>query len=419
MKFVELEEKEFDSFALMHECSSFMEHSSFAHLKKNNGWDYKIFGLKNDSKIVAATLLLYKRMPLGKYMYYAPRGYLLDYNNESLFKEFNNKIVDYCKSNKGMFLKIDPYIIYKQKDKDGNIVPDGIDNSKIVEMIKKEGFIYQDEDKGNKPLQMQNMYWIRLTGRTLDDVMKDMTSKTRQMIRKNERRGIVIREGTIEDFEEFNNIMSNTENRKKFISRDMEYNKEMYKEYGNGKYQKIILADLEILKTLNNFKDEYKNLEEEINEFESGKKTIKEAKLKEKKDNLSRLEKEIAEYEDLQAKYGDLKTIGGITYFVYGHEVLSFLGGSYDDFIEYQPFYTMHYEMIKYALDNQYDYYNFYGISKHLVESDPMYGVYLFKKGFGGEVVELIGEYDLKLSTTYYLYKIAYKILKLFRSFKK
>ena len=418
MKFVELDEKEFDSFALKHECSSFIEHSSFAHLKKSNGWDYKIFGLKDNDKIVAGTLLLYKKMPLGKYMYYAPRGYLLDYNDEKIFKEFNKEIVNYCKSHKGMFLKIDPYLIYKQKDKDGNIVEGGEDNSNIVKMIKDEGFILQDEDKGDKPLQIQNMYWIRLKGRTLDDVMKDMTSKTRQMIRKNERRGIVIREGSIDDFEEFNNIMSNTENRKNFISRDMEYNKEMYKEYGSGKYQKIILADIEILKTLNKFKDEYEALDKEIKTYESGEKTIKEAKLKEKKDALSRLEKEIEEFTELHKKYGNVKTIGGITYFVYGHEVLSFLGGSYDDFIEYQPFYTMHYEMIKYAIDNHYDYYNFYGISKHLVESDPMYGVYLFKKGFGGEVVELIGEYDLKLSAIYYLYKLAYKALKLVRKIK-
>lgn len=415
MKFVELEDKEFDSFAINHECSSFIEHSSFAHLKKKNGWDYKIFGLKNDNKIVAATILLFKKMPLGKYMYYAPRGYLLDYTDEKIFKTFNQEILNYCKSNKGMFLKIDPYLIKRQKDKDGNIVENGIDNSNVIKMIEKEGFVLQDEDKGNKPLQIQNMYWIRLNKKTLDDVMKEMTSKTRQMIRKNERRGIVIREGSLEDFEEFNKIMSNTENRKNFVSRDMEYNKEMYKEYGNGKYQKIILADIEIEKTLNKFKDEYKVLNEEIKMYESGEKSIKESKLKEKKDSLSRSEKEINEFEDLYKKYGSKKTIGGITYFVYGHEVLSFLGGSYDDFIDYQPFYTIHYEMIKYAIDNHYDYYNFYGISKHLVETDPMYGVYLFKKGFGGEVVELIGEYDLKLSNTYYLYKLAYRVLKLVR----
>ena len=38
-----------------------------------------------------------------------------------------------------------------------------------------------------------------------------------------------------------------------------------------------------------------------------------------------------------------------------------------------------------------------------------MYGVYQFKRGFGGQVVELIGEYDKKISPIYPLYKGAIK----------
>ena len=68
--------------------------------------------------------------------------------------------------------------------------------------------------------------------------------------------------------------------------------------------------------------------------------------------------------------------------------------------------------MIKYAIENGFEYYNFYGISSDLTPKDPMYGVYLFKKGFGGEVVELIGEYDLKIdSFFYYIYKISYSVV--------
>ena len=53
-----------------------------------------------------------------------------------------------------------------------------------------------------------------------------------------------------------------------------------------------------------------------------------------------------------------------------------------------------------------------YGISSDLTEKDPMYGVYEFKKKFGGRVVELIGEYDLKIdSFFYYIYKIAYFVV--------
>ena len=38
-----------------------------------------------------------------------------------------------------MFVKIDPYIIYKSRDKKGNVIP-GIDNSKIVDDLIKLGY---------------------------------------------------------------------------------------------------------------------------------------------------------------------------------------------------------------------------------------------------------------------------------------
>ena len=53
-----------------------------------------------------------------------------------------------------------------------------------------------------------------------------------------------------------------------------------------------------------------------------------------------------------------------------------------------------------------------------------MYGVYEFKKGFGGQVVELIGEFDLVVNKPkYLLYKVAFgsykKIKNLINKIKK
>ena len=42
-----------------------------------------------------------------------------------------------------------------------------------------------------------------------------------------------------------------------------------------------------------------------------------------------------------------------------------------------------------------------------------MYGVYEFKKGFNGKVVELIGEFDLPIiKSKYNLYKVAFSTYK-------
>lgn len=415
MELIELKDAEFDKFAINHEYGSFLQNSFWGKIKEVNGWNHVILGVKDKKKnIKAATLLLNKKIPLGE-MYYAPRGYLLDYSDLDLFEEFDGLITKYVKEHKGMFLKIDPYVMLKQKDKDNNVVEGGIDNTKLVEKLESLGYKKQNGKPGEQSLQATWMYWIRLKDRTLEDIEKDMTSKTRQMIRKNEKRGVVMRIGDESDLEEFQKIEDHTGDRRGFISRPLSYIKKMYEEFGNGKYIKVVFADLHIKDRLEENKKEYERLDKEykalMRDIEAGKKHIGENKLKLKTDELERLQKDINEFTELKEKYGDVKPIGAIIYLVYGNEVLSFIGGAYDEFFEFQPFYTVHYEMIKYALENNYSYYNFYGISSNLSPDDPLYGIYTFKKGFGGEVVELVGEYDKVLSGKYYLYNTAYNIV--------
>lgn len=422
MELVKLEKEEFDKFAIPHENSNFMQNSYWGEIKSKNDWKYELLGVKEKGKIKAECILLSKKTPVGKKMFYAPRGYLIDYNDEKLFEEFDKLITEYAKAHGGIFLKIDPYIMYHRRDKDGNIVEGDIDNTKFVNKLKSLGYKEQNGKTGEQSLQVKWMYWIPLKGKTLDDVMADMTSKTRQMIRKNEKRGVVMREGTKDDLELFKDIMDHTGDRRGFISRPLSYLKNMYHGFGDGKYLKLMFADLMIEDKLNEFKKEYETLDKDykalMRDIESGKKKIGENKLKLKTDELDRIKKDIDEYESLYKEHGSKLTLGGIFYFTYGREVISFIGGAYDKYLEFQPFYTVHYEMIKYALENGYDYYNFYGISSDLSPKDSQYGIYMFKKGFGGEVVELVGEYDKKLSGMYSIYKGAYKVYHNSKKFK-
>ena len=63
------------------------------NFKKKNNWDSFYIGLKDNNKIVAAALLLKKELPIiKKNMFYSPRGFLIDYNDYELLKEFTEKI---------------------------------------------------------------------------------------------------------------------------------------------------------------------------------------------------------------------------------------------------------------------------------------------------------------------------------------
>ena len=79
--------------------------------------------------------------------------------------------------------------------------------------------------------------------------------------------------------------------------------------------------------------------------------------------------------------------------------------------MNFQSAYTLHFEGIKYAYEHHFSTYNFYGITGDFREENPLYGLYLFKKSFGGEVVELIGEFDLILNKFWYrTYNFSFKV---------
>ena len=109
MKFVTLSEKEFLEFSKTNKLTTFFQTPYWGEIKLTNGWKSHFVGLKDGKKIVAASLLLSKKIKFFKNMFYAPRGFLMDYDNLNLLEEFTIKLKEYLKENNALFLKINPY----------------------------------------------------------------------------------------------------------------------------------------------------------------------------------------------------------------------------------------------------------------------------------------------------------------------
>ena len=323
------------------------------------------------------------------------------------------------KKNKGIFIKIDPYIPYKERDIDGKIVENGIDNEDAYKNLLKLGYHHFGFNVMQETLQPRWIFVTDTENKTVDEIMKGMDSKTRQIIRKNERLCIKTREIGYDELDKFKDIMQRTGDRRKFIDRPLSYYQEMYKALSPDGILKILLAELhtkELLKNLNHEKDSYqKEYDERKHKHDDGINKMNEkkyeSKQKETEKNIERVEKKIKEIKELNKKHGDVILLGGILFLVHGNEVLSLVGGSYEEFMEFQSAYTVHWEGCKYAIENGYKRYNFYGITGDFREENPLYGLYLFKRGYGGRVVELIGEFDLVISKFWYhTYKCAFSL---------
>ena len=87
MEFVILTKKEFDDFSSNYKDKCYLQSSNIAEFRKTQGWHTEYVGVKENKKVLAATLLLSKKRHIKK-EFYTLRGPQLDYNNEKLLNFF-------------------------------------------------------------------------------------------------------------------------------------------------------------------------------------------------------------------------------------------------------------------------------------------------------------------------------------------
>ena len=420
MKLKKLTKKEFKTFADKNPEITFHQTEEWANLKKVNNWDAHYIGLEDDNKkIVAGALLLSKTLPIiKKKMFYSPRGFLIDYNDKDLLKEFTKEIKKYAKKENAIFIKIDPFVEYQEHDNNGDIVKNGYNNKDAVENLKSLGYKFFGFNLMQDTLQPRWMHVIETKDRNLDDVMKDMESKTRQILRKNEKCGITTREITRDELPIFKDIMKHTSDRREFVDRPLSYYEAMWDALHDSGILKILIAEIDFNKYEKNTLEEKEEIENNLKDriYKKEKNILKmndkkyNSSNKQDEEAIKRLEKQLEKIKELKDEYGDKEILGGILFLIYGNEVLSLHGGSHAKLMQFQSAYTIHFEGVKMAVEGNYNRYNFYGITGDFRKENPLYGLYLFKKSFGGHVVELIGEYDLIVSKFWYtLYNLAFK----------
>lgn len=211
--------------------------------------------------------------------------------------------------------------------------PDIPDNDEEFKKIAQEvGFKLKEDVKDfNEVIQPRYVFRLNVKDKTEEELLKSFHEKTRYNIRLAGRKGVTIRDGNREDLKDFYRIMQETGNRDNFLIRPLEYFEKMYDCMGKD-YLRVIMADY------------------------------------------------------------NGKPISGAIAIYYGNKVWYLYGASSNENRNVMPNYLVQWEMIKWALEKKCDVYDFRGVSGHVDEHHPQYGIYKFKKGFNGDFVEFVGE---------------------------
>ena len=399
MKLVELSKTEFNEFTNYLEICPFEQSIYWANFKSGENWHPYFLGLEDKNKLLGATLLLAnENKSIKKRFFYAPQGFLIDYKNYDLLEIFTKEIINFVKEKNGIYLKIDPEILTTEKDENGRELQGGINNLFIKDYLLKLGFIETDNNTLNPKYTMK----LDLTDKSLNDILNNMSKKARQIIKRNERLGYIVRELKQDELPIFIKTMDKISSKFNTIEYELPFYEDLASAF-TKEHLKIMIAELDLNTTLNNLKKEEKVLqiekEKRIGLYQNNQLTEETFIEKELgyKEQINIINKRRKYYLSLKEKTDNDKIfLGGYLFLMYGKEITALIGGMDDEYVDLDVSYSIHFKMLKKAMEYGYRSYNFYEVK------DVNDGGFFFKQNFGAKLFEHIGEFDYPIDLNSY-----------------
>lgn len=192
MELKELTEQQFNDYKDNCGLSSIYQSTNYYKVMNKENYDSILIGLVDNNNILAASLILISKSKI-KYAY-APRGFIIDYNNLNLLNTFTTLIKEYLNNKKVVSIKICPPIIKNTTDFKYNINNYNNYYDNIFYNLTEAGYKhlgYSNYFEGLKPrfeaiIDLSVPYYI---------LFKNIDKKYRTKIRSAENKGITVYKG--------------------------------------------------------------------------------------------------------------------------------------------------------------------------------------------------------------------------------
>lgn len=359
-------------------------------------------GIKENNKLICATLLLEKKLVFGYSYFYAPRGYVINFEDFNLLKIFTNELKKYVKKHKGIFIKIDPDIVIKKY----NYNDEEIDvNCNVYDNLKKLGYKHLGFTQRFETTQPRFSFRIDFN-QPFEEIEEHFSKTTKQRIKKANDLDVSVTLSN--DINEFYNLMSITENRKDFITHNKKYYQDLYNIFSKKNKCNIFLGSVDIAKIIDKNETTIHEIEleiEKINLSDNLSKSLK-TKLNEFEKRKDKLMNDNVKYQEIKEQYGNNIVLSAHFIVEYGDKAWVLYAGNHDILSYTYANYKTYFEHIKYYYNKDIKIYDQFGTVGKLEENDSLIGLHEFKKKFGGDYVEFIGEFDLITNKLmYFLFK--------------
>ncbi len=398
MQIILLDELKFDAFAINHPNYNFYQSSNYGKFMSKHGYNSYYLGLSDDiGNIKAATLIIVKNDKSEKRkMGYAPRGFLIDWTDSELVREFTTKIKEFLAKRSFTYLKVDPMIVYKEYNSDGSLKYSNSDD--FVKKMQSLGYTHMGYNNGMEASKPRWNSIIKLEPNIIS-LYNSLSKEARNKIKKAAGNGFKVYKGSNTDISLFYNVL----NRK---NPPLEYYMDLYQFFNVNNGFEIYFVKLEPVSYVNSSKKMYEeeeqrnsNLNMQMQDFNNpNKDAIINEKLK-SDEMLATYKKNMLEAINLFQKYPSGIIIATLAVIKYGKKVTFFVGASDEDHKNDYPDYLLRWQLAEYFSRGGYESIDYNGM---MGMSNTDYDTTL-KKELTNSVVEYVGEFDLVINKkTYY-----------------
>lgn len=403
MQIKQLTNEEFNHFKDAFPTTSLYQTVEYGFIMNHQKFDSLLLGLVDDNNnILAATLILIQKITKLKYAY-APRGFLIDYNDLNLLTTFTNEIKKYLSKLNVVAVKVSPLIIKNVYDKKYDIESTNQYYNIVFNNLINLGYKhlgYNNYFENLKPrfeavIDLNKPYYL---------LFKNIRKEFRTKIRTASDKGINVYKGNITNLEY---LYLQT---KKKYPRDLEYFKDCYNFFGKNNNIEFYYSKLNTETYLKFCNTRYQKQEiacSEINDQLISDNNVDIVNKKMRADELlNKYKNDLIVATRYLRDYPEGIVTASVLV-VKDHEEIYLLMDGFDN--KYKVLNSKHYLIWKicekYAT-SEYKKFNLGGISNPRLEDNLYSGLNEFKLGFNSLAYEYIGDLELVCNNTlYFMYK--------------
>lgn len=421
MEVRELTEEQFEEFLNNYKNSSMYQSVEYALTMNNQNYKTLYYGLESDGEIKAATLILVEKIHGFKYAL-APRGYLIDYEDETLLNNFTNLLKKKLNKKHIMAIKINPTIIKNKYNPKMQDIKEEQNYNNIFDNLKKLNYYhlgYNNYFEGLKP-RFESIISIN---KPINELFQSVTKNFKMKIKKANFEGIKIYKGGYDDLEYIYNQA------KEKYNRDLSYYQDAYHYFEKNNKIDLYYAKLDTKAYLQSVQVMYQKQVEKCNKANSevfknrenqNNKAINKKLYEE--NLLNNIKNELVYATNLLREKPEGIVLASALIVKHQKTAYLFMDGYNPEYKKFSAKHLLIWKLIeKYSLE-KYRRFNLGGIASfHLKSSENKFkGLNEFRLGFGATGYEYAGDFELITNKFFYfMYQTLSPILKKFKNKKK